>query len=510
MLLAAMKKITAVQIAVITSGAPAPPLRGFSRGPGKQSLRLGLLRRYTPRNDSRAKDLLLLFLIFFLSSSFCFAQDVKEFPPLTKEDRILILAPHPDDETIGTGGIIQEARRLNIPVKIVYLTNGDHNELAFLVYKKRPVLSSKEFLKMGQLRQTEAAAAMKSLGLKDDQLIFLGYPDGGTAGIFTQYWGNSIKPFKNKFTRAAYVPYKECLSFHAAYVGESILKDLENVLLDFQPTRIFVSHPADTNGDHRAFPLFLQVALWDLRREIPAAEVYAYLVHVVGWPKPRGFHPEEKLEVPARLTKSQLNWCVFTLTEEQIQKKKESISYYRSQLGYSKKYLFTFVRQNELFSFLPKIFLKEEKNEPIDWDNLETAQGIVSQSIDELIPNKRFIHSVTYAQQKGVLYVRVKSEQKENRIVELNIYLIGYKKGVSFSSLPKYRLKITRSGRLQVFEKERPVIVGNADLESKGGTYFIHFPLNSLDDPDYILTSARTRLLDLPEDSTAWWILKLK
>ena len=56
---------------------------------------------------------------------------------LSNNDRILILAPHPDDETIGTGGIIQEALRLNIPIKVVYFTNGDNNEVSFIIYERR-------------------------------------------------------------------------------------------------------------------------------------------------------------------------------------------------------------------------------------------------------------------------------------------------------------------------------------------------------------------------------------
>ena len=54
---------------------------------------------------------------------------------LTEQDKVLILAPHPDDEAIGTAGVIQKAVQLGSPLKILYLTHGDNNELAFWAYE---------------------------------------------------------------------------------------------------------------------------------------------------------------------------------------------------------------------------------------------------------------------------------------------------------------------------------------------------------------------------------------
>jgi len=44
-----------------------------------------------------------------------------------------------------------KAVALGAPVEIVYLTYGENNQLSFVVYKKRPVLSRKELLAMGRV-----------------------------------------------------------------------------------------------------------------------------------------------------------------------------------------------------------------------------------------------------------------------------------------------------------------------------------------------------------------------
>ncbi|MBI5023743.1 MAG: PIG-L family deacetylase [Candidatus Omnitrophica bacterium] len=176
------------------------------------------------------KRIISAVFFLFLLNQICYGKEF-EFKPLnlTNQDRILILAPHPDDEAIGAAGVIQKALQDNIPFKIVYLTNGDNNEPSFIVNQKRLVFRQKAVLMMGQLRGQEAANGMESLGVKKDQLVFLGYPDRGTENIFTSFWSEK-KPFKSMLTRVRQVPYKEALSPGAPYLGDSVIKDLKQVI----------------------------------------------------------------------------------------------------------------------------------------------------------------------------------------------------------------------------------------------------------------------------------------
>jgi mycothiol S-conjugate amidase len=153
-------------------------------------------------------------------------------------DRVLVIAPHPDDESIGTGGILQQALKAGAKVKICLLTNGENNEFAFIVYERRIVLKPKEFLRLGEVRRKETLDAMRLIGVLSEDVVSLGYPDYGTMEIFSKYWGET-KPFRSMLSRVRKVPYPDALTPGSPYVGESVLGDMKKVIADFKPTKIF-------------------------------------------------------------------------------------------------------------------------------------------------------------------------------------------------------------------------------------------------------------------------------
>ena len=102
-----------------------------------------------------------------------------KFPELNNNDRLLILSPHIDDEVISSSGIIQEAKRVGISVKVVYITNGDENLVSLIGREKIITLNPNDFIALGEQRMNEAQKATQILGLQQEDLIFLGYPDLG-------------------------------------------------------------------------------------------------------------------------------------------------------------------------------------------------------------------------------------------------------------------------------------------------------------------------------------------
>ncbi len=104
-----------------------------------------------------------------------------------RDDRLLILAPHPDDEVLGCGGIIQKAVAMGVPLRIVFFTYGDNNQWSFLLYRGHPVILPGAIRQMGLVRHDEALAAAALLGVPKDRLTFLGYPDFCTLQVWKDH-----------------------------------------------------------------------------------------------------------------------------------------------------------------------------------------------------------------------------------------------------------------------------------------------------------------------------------
>jgi LmbE family N-acetylglucosaminyl deacetylase len=81
--------------------------------------------------------------------------------------RVVVLAPHPDDEVLGVGGLMSCCARRGVTVEIVAVTDG---EAALPSLRGGPEI-------LRALRRQERAAALASLGL-DPSVHELGLPDG--------------------------------------------------------------------------------------------------------------------------------------------------------------------------------------------------------------------------------------------------------------------------------------------------------------------------------------------
>lgn len=449
--------------------------------------------------------------IFLIVSVLCIslhAEEPENTIGFNSEDRVLILAPHPDDEAIGAAGVIQKALKQNAKVRVVCYTNGDSNELSFIVYEKRLTFRKAEFLHMGEVRRRETMRAMVSIGVKPENIIFLGYPDFGTLEIFTKYWGDVI-PYKGLFTKVSKVSYREAMSPNALYAGESILKDVEKILLDFRPTKIFVSHPADVNRDHRSLYLFLQVALWNLEGKIKPSQVFPYIIHVVRWPIPRGYHPELELKAPDSLTSAGIEWHSLALTQEEIKTKHDAISFYKSQIEYNPKYLFTFNRKNELFGDFPAVRVRTQDSGETEWQDLEIPQDFNIDPEHKKDIENSITPDVAYAARDNKLLIRMQLGKRIEKNLGVSVFLFGYSREKKFSDMPKLYIKIDTLG-LHVRDKKQLLQAKDVELESQDHTLILRVPFNLLGNPDRILTCARTHPNDLPLDETSWRTLYLQ
>jgi len=421
-------------------------------------------------------------------------------------DRILVLAPHPDDEVLGAGGVLREAVSRNLPVRVVFLTHGDSNEWSFLAYRKRPVFLPRAVLRMGTLRQEEALAAAAALGLPPWDLSFLGYPDYGTLTIWRSHWGLR-PPDRGRLTRARAVPYQTAFRPGAPFKGEEILADLEAILREFHPTRIFVSHPADHHPDHAALYLFTRVALWDLQGEVTAT-LHPFLVHYPGWPRARGFRPDEELAPPPLLLGG-FAWQSRELSRDEIVAKRHALAAHHTQYGYSAARLLSFVRANEMYGDLTVPVLApdagavrlldapEALGEPVAEPEEEAASGLVD--LQGL--------SLRLVRDQVAIGMDLPEPLKEGSAVSLSVF--GYRQDVAFQAMPKLELWVEPHA-YTVRDQARTLPRSTALAVATGRRIEARIPLAALGDPGRLFLQVRTSSRRSRQGQTPWWIVELR
>lgn len=106
---------------------------------------------------------------------------------------ILIVAPHPDDETLGCGGAIALLRSKNCDVRVLVMSDGT---LSHPRSQKYPAP------KLRALRESETIAALSILGIESKNVDFLGLLDGSISS-FSQKQTNAIIACSQKLTEIA-------------------------------------------------------------------------------------------------------------------------------------------------------------------------------------------------------------------------------------------------------------------------------------------------------------------
>lgn len=124
----------------------------------------------------------------------------------------LIVAPHPDDETLGCGGTVALLRKNGIPVHFLFVSDGSMSHPNSKKYPSE---------KLTKVREKEAKAAVLTLGGEIENMEFLRLKD----------------------TR---VPHENDSQFKETV--EKIVKIID----DLQPQTVFVPWQRDPHRDHQA------------------------------------------------------------------------------------------------------------------------------------------------------------------------------------------------------------------------------------------------------------------
>lgn len=88
--------------------------------------------------------------------------------PLDLRGRAIVVSPHPDDETLGVGGLLWLLRRREHAVLVVAVTDGESSH---------PATTSRSAADLAWRRRAEQVAALAHLGIGATHLVRLGLPD---------------------------------------------------------------------------------------------------------------------------------------------------------------------------------------------------------------------------------------------------------------------------------------------------------------------------------------------
>lgn len=159
----------------------------------------------------------------------------------------MVIVPHEDDEINIAGSTICGAREEGMRVICIFVTNGD--------YKYIP-----------DVRINEAIHALSVLGVSQEDVIFLGYPDGGAHGEYSVFQKGKTEPVRahGRMRTCGGIDIPEfCMlenGAHSTYRWQSLLKDLETVILKYLPSSI-IAVDWDAHPDHRMCSLALDQAM---------------------------------------------------------------------------------------------------------------------------------------------------------------------------------------------------------------------------------------------------------
>jgi len=256
---------------------------------------------------------------------------------------LLVVSPHPDDETLCCGGVMQRVVGAGGRVTVVWLTSGDAARMNLILMGRSLFPAAAIARELGAQRMGEARIATARLGVAGAGQLFLGYPDGGLLELLGTHRN---VPYTSPTTGAAAVPYPGALFPGHAYTGESLERDFVAVLERVRPTLILAPTPLDTHPDHRAAGLLMQRLA---ARLAPAPPVRYWIVHGgEGWPSPRDLLLGVPLTPAPRA--APLVPVGFALEPAEEDAKLLALRAYQTQLRVMAPFLLSFVRTNELFA----------------------------------------------------------------------------------------------------------------------------------------------------------------
>ena len=258
------------------------------------------------------------------------------------QDRVLVVAPHPDDESLCCAGLLQHARANGAAIGVVWITAGDGFSLDAMAVERSLWPTQADLRQLGVQRLAEAAAAAAELGVPRSNQYFLGYPDHGIAALMGDFFQRS---YQSSHTGWSAVSYPQALSPYASFTGSNLQRDLARVIEQFAPTLVLAAAPEDRHPDHSASGALTR-RLLEQRGQLD--RLHYWIVHAPRWPQPRRYDPQLPLAPPD--SAAALQWQSLPLSGAERARKLAALRAHRSQIRLMEGFMLSFVRANELFA----------------------------------------------------------------------------------------------------------------------------------------------------------------
>jgi N-acetyl-1-D-myo-inositol-2-amino-2-deoxy-alpha-D-glucopyranoside deacetylase len=165
--------------------------------------------------------------------------------PFNAHTRLLMVAPHPDDETLAAGILLQRVQAAGGAADVLLLTSGGNNPWPQRVLERRLRIDAAAQARWATRRQREILAALRCLGVHSERLHALDWPDMGLLDRLLQAEGTAVAT-------------------------------LRDWLLRLRPNLLVLPALSDRHPDHGTAHVLLRLALAGIA-EPPI--VWTYLVH---------------------------------------------------------------------------------------------------------------------------------------------------------------------------------------------------------------------------------------
>ncbi|HXS74286.1 MAG TPA: PIG-L family deacetylase [Rhodanobacteraceae bacterium] len=212
---------------------------------------------------------------------------------------LLIVAPHPDDESLAAGGVIQRALAHGARVHIVFVTDGDNNPWPQRLLERRLRIGARERERWGARRRGEAQCALRELGAEAVAVHRLGWADGGVTWKLVDETADAIAQWRT-------------------------------LLAEIAPTLLVLPDLADGHPDHSALHVLMELVLNGMP-ETRRPQCLCYLLH-------------------GHAGIDDMRRVAFALTDQEQTRKRAAIHAHASQIALSRRRLLRFATAREHFA----------------------------------------------------------------------------------------------------------------------------------------------------------------